>query len=223
MNQTPQELKDFQAKVRRELAEPMDAREFCQELQRYAKQGQVLLAPAVAEVFDEMTQRRDEQAFSNPQMVVEWCHKHKVVLKAKMSHWFMNLEKKVGYINGLEKESVGIPRVTNGIDVWIERADGTIFVGHRDWLIYYKVQKDRAADGTRPTKSAAKPTRMPTPKALSTAIRIVNSGDLSLLKAKFEQLFGEPFTFVLNGNKQQDITQVAHLVDRVVEKASEIL
>lgn len=83
------------------------------------------------------------------QAVVDFCNKHKLTLP-KNEYWYcINGQGRTATIQGLEKsvKAHGIPRITNGVVVWMELGDGTLFLGHRDWLKYDRrtanLQKER--------------------------------------------------------------------------------
>lgn len=93
--------------------------------------------------------------FGQSVQVVEFANKHKILLNPKEMWWMLEQGMRTGYIHGLEN-SRGIPKITNGIDVWIERADGTIFKGHRDWLKWdRKPREPRETSATGTSASVA--------------------------------------------------------------------
>src|ERR1035438_9505300 len=81
---------------------------------------------------------REYKEFTRDQRVVDFCHAHKLTLGRKRQwYWCSNQENKDGtpkwgQVNGLPTTR-GIPRITNGVDVWIELASGELFLGHQDW------------------------------------------------------------------------------------------
>jgi hypothetical protein len=64
---------------------------------------------------------------------------------------------------------------------------------------------------------------LPAPKHFETATRIVESGNLSKLKEKYETLFGKRLPFAFSGDKQRDIERVSRLVRDVAEKFAAIV
>jgi hypothetical protein len=83
------------------------------------------------------------------QAVVDFCNKHNITLP-KDEYWYcINANGRTARIQGLESsvKAHGIPRITNGIVVWMELGNGELFLGHRDWLKYDRrtadLQKER--------------------------------------------------------------------------------
>ncbi len=69
--------------------------------------------------------------------VIDWCHQHHVLLtkNSKKFPWrWIDSDEIPGMINGFPT-CRGIPRITNGILVYLERGDGSTFLGHMDWFM----------------------------------------------------------------------------------------
>ena len=121
---------------------PVDNGEFLNWLVTYSKQAQMLLHPDRGEEkMDSKTIRKELKQFQISQKVVDFAHKHKIILRKGDHYWWLS-DDRTGYIQGLEDQTRGWPRITNGIDVWIELPDGEVFMGHRDWLKYDRRPKD---------------------------------------------------------------------------------
>lgn len=117
-----------------------------QSLNRLASSNSVARKPKATKVIKEI------HGFGVQQRVVDWCHKHKITLPKKELWWWLDKgDTNTGYIKGLLM-SRGYPRITNGIDVWIERPDGTLFKGHKDWLKWDRRPSDKPAAAPRKPK-----------------------------------------------------------------------
>jgi len=127
---------------------------FVEWLQKFADRGNAILHPPQkpSDAFNRDI-RREFSRFQTDQEAINWAHYKKITLPKGQFWWWFNPECRTGRIVGFDIEtqvettkivdrSFGIPRITNGIDVWIERFDGTIFLGHRDWLIMDRRTKD---------------------------------------------------------------------------------
>jgi len=99
--------------------------------------------------------------FTNDQRVVEFCEQKKLTLhKGRQWYWCTNQRRpdgslKYGAIIGLEHKR-GVPRITNGVDVWIELEDGEMFLGHRDWWKGEKLMGTNNRIGNRASGPKAK-------------------------------------------------------------------
>ena len=99
---------------------------------------------------------REYKEFTRDQRVVDFAHAHKLTLGRKRQwYWCSNQENKDGSprwgnIVGLPTTH-GIPRITNGVDVWIELTSGELFLGHQDWW-----QGERREGVTYPRKRSLK-------------------------------------------------------------------
>jgi hypothetical protein len=70
--------------------------------------------------------------FTNDQRVVDFCHQHSLTLSGERQ-WYWVTKQTAGAVNGLPGTN-GIPRLYNGVDVWIELVpSGKMFLGHIDW------------------------------------------------------------------------------------------
>lgn len=141
--------------------------EFLRWLMDYGHQASAILVPPTASSVSENGDSTDVdydcfkniRQFANCQRVVDFCHKHNLVLD-KSSFWWWLSDDRPGRLLGIEQsngEAVirGIPRITNGITQWVERDNGELILVHRDhW------KKDRKPSST-PAK-AKKPTDKPT-------------------------------------------------------------
>lgn len=96
---------------------------------------------------------------------------------------------RTGYIQGLEAETRGYPRITNGIDVWIERHDGTLFKGHRQWLVWDKRARDLSKLGQ---PLLPKPSKMAKPSGIfyDSAVRMIANGKVEAFTAKLAAHYG---------------------------------
>jgi hypothetical protein len=125
---------------------PSERMDFTRELHRLSAQAAVLIAPKNHGLSD--IQRRDLLSdlsrFQSDQKVVDWAHSKSIVLSKGVFWWWCGREpNRVAHINGLGESNgatlEGFPRITNGIDVWMERPDGTVFLGHRDSLVWHRL------------------------------------------------------------------------------------
>jgi len=132
-------LLDIKFKVRALLDHPCDASDFARWLSAYAARANELVHSGKAGPSgNREAQRRDLLAdlsrFQSDQLCIDWAHKHKLVLRDGVFYWWLNPENRVATLHALEGTTRGIPRITNGIDVWLELPDGRPFLGHRDNL-----------------------------------------------------------------------------------------
>lgn len=161
MTQDP--LAELATKVKALLDErsAIGPEKFVAWLYSYAMRGQEILAPKQQPGL-ESDIRKEYNRFGtgvSGQRVVEWAHKHNIILP-QGQHWWFIRERQAEYTKGEAKNSdllqnpprtgciqgipnsEGIPRITNGIDVYIERPDGTLLLGHRDNLKWDHKPKD---------------------------------------------------------------------------------
>lgn len=123
--------------------------EFVEWLTTYAKRGDDILNPPDNAVESAPTADalRSFRRFANNQRVTDFCLKHNLQLKHGSFWWYLS-DERPGHVWGLEARSDeamasrGIARLTDGIQLWIERADGSLFLGHREWW-----RKDRKQSG----------------------------------------------------------------------------
>ena len=102
---------------------------------------EILNPTQVASTDDQQrTARINWAEFTRDTNVIEFCEKHQIIL-AKGRQWYWCTKQtradgtpRWGAIIGLEKGTRGVARITNGVDVWIEREDGSLFLGHQDWF-----------------------------------------------------------------------------------------
>lgn len=152
------QLSELRTKVCGMLSDPaIDDMQFVEWLEVYTSRAHEILSPPIAELSldcPEADIRREYNRFGtgvSGQRVIEWAHSHGITLP-KEQHWWFIRERQAEYAKGTAKESDllenvpttgyihgvpnsnGYPRITNGIDVYIERFDGSLFLGHRDWL-----------------------------------------------------------------------------------------
>jgi hypothetical protein len=80
----------------------------------------------------EDTVKRQWAEFTRDTQVIEFCERKKL-LPSKGRMWFWVTEQREGEIIGLPT-CRGTPRITNGVEVWIEKSDGSLFLGHQDWF-----------------------------------------------------------------------------------------
>ena len=136
--------------------------EFVDWLTTYAKRGDEILNPpdddSMPVPLSEDAMRRFRR-FANDQKVTDFCLKHKLQLPHGSFWWYLS-DERPGHVWGLEARSDaalasrGIARLTDGIQIWIERPDGSLFLGHRQWW-----RKDR-----KPSSNAAKAKKPSEPK-----------------------------------------------------------
>lgn len=100
----------------------------------------IQLRPTSDDAQQQETAERDWHIWCSGQNVVDFCEAHKLVLD-KHNYWWWLATQPIGHIRGLDK-SQGKAVITNGIDVWIERADGSLFKGHLDWFIKDKIVRE---------------------------------------------------------------------------------
>lgn len=127
------------------------------------KQWQDFLAYAIKEslAISEQTVKETEEQGKDRLMALcswakdvktqDWVMMHPDVHIDRKSTWrWVNKETETpGMINALERFR-GIPRITNGILVYCERGDGSVFKGHLDWFV--KDEKERQAKEGRRSK-----------------------------------------------------------------------
>lgn len=90
--------------------------------------------------------------------IVDWCHKHHILLRGKHPWRWIDSDEVGGMIWALPTLR-GIPRVTNGILVYCERPDGTVFQGHMDWFIKDLIpteKKQTKTNNNKPKKTEKK-------------------------------------------------------------------
>src|ERR1041385_5030929 len=125
----------FRVSLQRLLAEPLSDEQLLvsvrDELRRLERPSPPLSEPQIRDV------RASLRRFSTSTEVIRFCDKHKITLPHNEFWYLCNLDERFAVINGLEN-SRGIPRISNGVEVWIERPDRTLFKGHRAWLRYDK-------------------------------------------------------------------------------------
>lgn len=124
----------------------------CAELRKLVSALKERRAEKVVVQQPKVTERDIRTCFVNlgiNQAVVDFCNKHRIILP-KNEYWYcINGQGRTAWIQGLEasKRAHGIPRITNGIVVWMELGNGELFLGHRDWLKYDRrtanLQKER--------------------------------------------------------------------------------
>jgi len=209
-----QDYNDLRLKVAKLLEEPLQPADFIGWLSRYAARGNDLLHGVSEQAVSEPQRRdmlKDLARFQSDQTVVDWANEHKILLDKGVFWWWLNPDEKTAKINGLDN-SQGIPRITNGIDVWIERGDGSVFKGHRDWLKYDRRKATNLKDNASRPQSESKPKLAA--RHVQVAQQIVASGNLSLLKDRYEQVVGKPLTIGLT------VEEVSGAMAEYLEKLS---
>jgi len=178
-------LADIKVKLSGLLSMPVDAHTFVGWLEVYSARAKSIISPKDSDRTE--AQRRDLLAdlsrFQSDQACVEWANTHGVLLHDKTFYWWLNPEGRIAKIVGIEDTTRGIPRITNGIDVWMELHDGRIFKGHRDNLVYER----------RNATLAAKPEKAVKPKRnafYETAEKMLANGALETFKSRYEELLG---------------------------------
>ncbi len=134
--------------VRSTLAQrPAAGEDFLKRLIKVASEANRMLRKDEASQLLNQTQQeqanRDWTNFTSSQGVVDFCQAKNLTLPHKQG-WWMVPKQPFGTISGLEKstKATGHARITNGIDIWLECADGTLFKGHRDWFVAHKAEKE---------------------------------------------------------------------------------
>jgi hypothetical protein len=130
-----------------------DSTSYARSLVALAKRAQLLLNPPASPTVETRDAIQHFRRFASDQRAIDWAHQQKITLAKGICWWWIGRDDRQAHINGLEADDgatlVGFPRITNGIDVWMERADGTIFLGHRDSLVWHKLprqSKDQSAE-----------------------------------------------------------------------------
>jgi|ERR1043165_4725375 hypothetical protein len=122
----------------------------------------VLNPPQTANADQVADANRSNKQFTLDQRVVDFCHSKKIVLNPKEQwYWCRDQHHKdgspaYGHITGIEARNGeprlrGVARITDGVLIWVEREDGTMFQGHRDW---FKVERKVEVNGERARKKA---------------------------------------------------------------------
>lgn len=78
------------------------------------------------------------EQFTRDQRVIDFCHKHRLVLDWRTQWRWVEDGECAGQINGLGDHFKGVAKITNGILCWLERADGVAVEGHFDWFVKAK-------------------------------------------------------------------------------------
>lgn len=130
------DIKDLKAKVMGLISRHTGDREFIDWLILYAKRGQEILHGGHEEPPSDVC--RESRLFHNDQKVVDFAHAKHLVLDKRCLWWWIR-DQHEGEIQGLPGIR-GTERITNGIIVYIEKGDGTVVQGHREWF-----KKDKKA------------------------------------------------------------------------------
>ena len=80
------------------------------------------------------------EGFANAQEVVAWCHYHKIVLD-KVHVWWMKPQEATRIKAGFFKSNpqfVGVWRITNGVEMYIQNAKGEVALGHCEDFVKVK-------------------------------------------------------------------------------------
>ena len=131
------------------LCDDLSEADFVDKLSRLAGESETILRS-----FQSNNKQRIE--VGRDQSVIDWVHSKGITLPQNQVWWWCNPDNRTGRIVGFDgnplhpDQSFGIPRITNGIDVYIERMDGTLFLGHKDWL-----KLDRKQSGNGVSKACA--------------------------------------------------------------------
>ncbi len=132
----------------------IDPLAFCRWMMDYGHQASQILTPPSTDA-DETPEPdydcfRNFRRFANSQQVVDFCHKHKLTL-AHNSFWWWLSSDQPGHLTGIvangDEVIRGIPRITDGIQMWVERPDGQLSLVHREWW-----RKDKKLSQAGPTK-----------------------------------------------------------------------
>lgn len=62
---------------------------------------------------------------------------HPNVTLPRHQHWWPVINQRIGEVNALANLR-GFPRITNGIEVYIETEVGDLLLVHREWFVYDK-------------------------------------------------------------------------------------
>jgi len=173
----------------------------------YHKQAQDIAHPRTDAIPAEAAQRdilKELSRFTSDQKVVDWAHAQRITLPRGQFWWWLNPDNRTAFIKGVPNSN-GIPRITNGIDVYIERADGTLMLGHHDWLKYNRKPRTDNSTG-KPTQ-----THIST-RDTDLARKIVTTKAYDLFNTKYAACVGKPCTFKPNGNADKDVERLAPFV-----------
>lgn len=182
-------LFEIKQRIQHLLNEPHDDKEFVEWMKSYVVRAQEVLHPTSATITEEQrkTILRNMKQFQLDQRVVDWSAKNKVLLAHNEYWWWLNDDERPAHFHGLP-ETRGIPRITNGIDVWSELFSGKLFKGHRDNLVYER----RSRKATNGNGSSAKPTEplcTITSRDIEIAQTLLDKG-CDLFKEKYRILMG---------------------------------
>lgn len=220
-------LSELKSKVRALLDSPSTDREFVDWLGAYAKHAKELLdgnshqQNGLSEI-----QRRDLisslSRFNSDQKAIDWAHEHKITLGKGVFWWWLNPDNRTGKIVGLDN-SAGYPRITNGIDVWIERFDGSIFLGHRDWLKYDRRVNPASLPDLEKVKGKDSPVLKACPKYLDLAKDMIKNNRVLAFVDKYQSTCSdsESGTWVAGDVAKWTPEFLSTLIDKYITKKTE--
>jgi hypothetical protein len=163
------ETEQLSAKVSAAIRDSRSAAETLRWLVTYGQRAQELLCPtpkATGSADDQNTDfLKSMRRFANCQRVVDFCEKHKLVLPHGEFWWWLSTDRP-GHLQGFQTDADGhtvrgIARITNGIELWIERDNATLFKCHREWWRY-----DRKPSQSAPKAAATPKSKLKTLKVL---------------------------------------------------------
>lgn len=218
-------IAEIKSKLRALLDSPVEDKDFVFWLAAYSKQADEALRGPVEHI---QPSRRDLVAelsrFASDQKAIEWAHQQKITLAKGQFWWWLNPDNRTGKIVGLEN-SAGYPRITNGIDVWIERFDGSIFLGHRDWLKYDKRPFNPNLPSIKDAKGKDSPVVAPVAKYLDTAKDLIKNKRVLAFLDKYQSTCSdqEAGTF-----KEDDVAKwtpefLSTLIDKYITTKTQIV
>jgi hypothetical protein len=88
--------------------------------------------------------------------VATFMARHRLTLPYRENWYIIHpMRQKVGQVNALNNLR-GIPRITNGIMLYIEKASGEVVEVHRDWFVYDdpEIQDDHELKASKHERSA---------------------------------------------------------------------
>ena len=210
------------------LADGKAQHDFVEWLKSFSSRAQQILNPPQAVAVTERDMLKAFGGFKNAQRVVDWCHEKKITLPHNQHWWFLgnqepgNPKCRTARIEGFDGNNshpdatVGHPRITNGIDVYIERADGSTLLGHRDWLIWQRRPRV-ASDKTKGVGTSGSSMPALGQKELAVAAKLVALGDLSYLAERYQAACQKPLAVKLTGDKEADIANVGRAVSEYLD------
>lgn len=78
----------------------------------------------------------ESKEYARTTSVILFCDRHRITLSNK-EHWYPVLRQLPGHVNALDTPNLrGVPRITNGVMMYIERSDEQVVMVHREWFVY---------------------------------------------------------------------------------------